>query len=183
MNSFYWICDQGHYIYRVKVSDTSQTLTPQHYSMMNACCWTISWVRCHTEIVRLHLLHFGLYECQREFITFSGGIFFFGEKKRGGCVFVWVCILVLWFWVKISTSLVRVSTQGGCSCGGGGGCGGKTGFGFSRQQTNKEMALKFIVCPFVLLSFIALVMWELLLGIYNYYTLKVKSLVSSPTIF
>jgi hypothetical protein len=45
------------------------------------------------------------------------------------------------------------------------------------------MALKFIVCPFVLLSFIALVMWELLLGIYNYYTLKVKSLVSSPTNF
>jgi hypothetical protein len=45
------------------------------------------------------------------------------------------------------------------------------------------MALKFIVFPFVLLSFIALVMWELLLVIYNYYTLKVKSLVSSPTNF
>jgi hypothetical protein len=33
---------------------------------------------------------FVLYECQREFITCSGGIFFFGEKKRGVCVFVGV---------------------------------------------------------------------------------------------
>lgn len=46
----------------------------------------------------------------------------------------------------------------------GGGCGGKAGFGFSRQQTNNEMALKFIVCPFVLLSFIAFSYVRIIVG-------------------
>jgi hypothetical protein len=51
------------------------------------------------------------------------------------------CALILG---EISTSLVRVSTYGGCGGGGGGG-GGKKRFEFWRQQTKNESALKFIV--------------------------------------
>jgi hypothetical protein len=62
-------------------------------------------------------------------------IFLWGEEERGLC-FCGGMLAGALILGKISTSLVRVSTHGGCS--GGGGCGGKKGWVWIFKATNKQ---------------------------------------------